>query len=127
MPAPDLGRKARRSVPLREVVAAMPGTRLEILARIGWTTFRQDRALSRVLQSLRLAGRVRFAHEHGPRGGRSVWHRVECMAYAPTAHGSTSGMVRCQDRTCPERASCERWLRRGSGKAVQATFRAVSA
>lgn len=112
---------------LRDVVDSMPATRRQIMERIGWTTIGQDRALSRYLKRLREEGRIRMTREPDKRGGTITWHRIGCPAHIPAPHRMQADVCRCRDASCPDRATCERWIKRHTGRSEQATFRVVAA
>lgn len=119
-------RQPKHPLHLADVVAAMPATRREILAALGLTTMAHDRALGRALQRLRESGRVRYAQVPNKSGGRVVWSVIGCHAYIPAPRRMGADVCRCRDASCPDRATCERWIKRHTGRSEQATFRGVA-
>lgn len=119
-------RHPKHPLHLADVVAAMPATRREILAALGLTTMAHDRALGRALQRLRESGRVRYAQVPDKQGGRVVWSVIDCSGYIPAPRRILADVCRCRDAECPDRWTCERWIKRRSGRVQQTTFREVT-
>jgi hypothetical protein len=115
-------RKPRTPIDTSAVLALLPATRREIMARLGLTSISHDRALSRALQAMREAGQVYPVNVIGTEG--YTWHAVTCEGYRfdNARRRLMSDICRCMDAKCLLRETCERWLQRSSGRVRQASF-----
>lgn len=65
-------RQSRTPIDASAVLALLPSTRREIMARLGLTSISHERALSRALQAMREAGQAYPANVIGTEG--YTWH-----------------------------------------------------
>ncbi len=116
-------RQSRTPIDTSAVLALLPATRREIMARLDLTSISHDRALSRALQAMREAGMAYAVNVIGTEG--YTWRAVTCTGYRfdNTRRRLMSDICRCHDAKCPLRETCERWLQRRSGRVRQDTFR----